>query len=180
MAHPVASAILFLFTLIIVDLILDPFIPSRADSPRVVDTSPFCHITIATSARKVLTISNGLDRRYLPTVRFKPDLYYEKSLRHALRQALRQGKPPVAGCRKLSQRLIAEVEPGSTFATACIATWDATCIATWETQVASWALANHVCFPLVALDLRQNSINRPSLSHVAATCRVSHVAAIFS
>ena len=78
-------------------------------------------------------------------------------------------------CRRLSQRLIAKVEPGSTFATACIATWDAT----WETQVASWALANHVCFPLVALDLRQNSINRPSLSHVAATCRVSHVAAIF-
>ena len=78
-----------------------------------------------------------------------------------------------------SQRLIAKVEPGSTFATACIATWDATCIATWETQVASWALANHVCFPLVALGLRQNSINRPSLSHVAATCRVSHVAAIF-
>ena len=113
----------------------------------------------------------------------KPDLYYEKSLRHALRQALRQpatGETPVAGCRKLSQRLIAKVEPGSTFATACIATWDATCTATWETQVVSWALANHVCFPPVALDLRQNSINRPSPSHVTATCRVSHVAAIFS
>ena len=34
----------------------------------------------------------------------------------------------------------------------------------------------HVCFPLVALDLRQKSINRPSLSHVATTCRVSHIA----
>ena len=33
---------------------------------------------------------------------------------------------PVAGCCKLLQRLIAKVEPGSTFATACIATWDAT------------------------------------------------------
>ena len=32
-AHPVASAILFLFTLIIVDLILDPFIPSRVKFP---------------------------------------------------------------------------------------------------------------------------------------------------
>ena len=73
-------------------------------------------------------------------------------------------------CRTLSQGLIAKVEPGSTFTTACIATW--------ETQVASWALANHVCFPLVALDLRQNSINRPSLSHVATTCRVPRVAAI--
>ena len=60
-------------------------------------------------------------------------------------------------CRTLSQRLIAKVEPGSTFAT-------------WETQVASWALAYHVCFPLVALDLRQNSINRPSLLHVV--CRM--------
>ena len=28
--------------------------------------------------------------------------------------------------------------------------------------------------------LRQNSINRPSLSHVATTCRGSHVAPIFS
>ena len=83
-------------------------------------------------------------------------------------------------CRTLSQRLIAKVEPGSSFVAACIATWDATCIVTWETQVASWALAYHVCFPLVALDLRQNSINRPSLSHVATTCRASHVAAIFS
>ena len=61
---------------------------------------------------------------------------------------------PVACCRKLSQRLIEKVEPGSTSATACIATWDAKCIATWETRDASWALANHVCFPLVALDLR--------------------------
>ena len=67
-------------------------------------------------------------------------------------------------------------EPSSTFATACIATWDVTCIATMETQVASWALAYDVCFPLVSLDLRQNSINRPSLWHVATTCRVSHVA----
>ena len=53
----------------------------------------------------------------------KPDLYYEKSLRHELRQALRQGKPlsqAVASCRKLSQRLIAKVEPGSTFATAIV------------------------------------------------------------
>ena len=76
------------------------------------------------------------------------------------------GETSQASYRKLSQRLIAKVEPGSTFATACIATWDATCIATWETQVASWALAYHVCFPLVlvALDLRQNSINRPSLA----------------
>ena len=36
-----------------------------------------------------------------------------------------------------------EKSPGSTFAT-----WDATCTATWETQVASLALANHVCFRL--------------------------------
>ena len=42
-------------------------------------------------------------------VTLKPDLYYEKSLRHALRQALRQGKPlsqAVASCRSgLSQKL---------------------------------------------------------------------------
>ena len=91
------------------------------------------------------------------------------------------GETPVTRCRKrreLSQWLIAKVEPSSTFATACISTWDAPCIAAWETQVASWALAYHVCFPLVALDSRQNSINWPSLSHVATTC-VSHVAAIF-
>ena len=78
----------------------------------------------------------------------KPDLYYEKSAT-CVATSFATGETPVAGCRKLSQRLMAKVEPGSTFATACIATWGATCIATWETQVASWALANHVCFPLV-------------------------------
>ena len=93
----------------------------------------------------------------------KPDLYYEKSLRHVMQQAFDRGNP----CCTLPQPLIARVEPGSTFAIACIATCDETCIATWETQIASWALAHHSCFPLVALDLRQD---------VTTTCRVSHVA----
>ena len=84
-------------------------------------------------------------------------------------------------CRRLSQRLIAKVEPGSTFATACDMGRDMHCdMGNPGRKLASWELPNHVCFPPVALDLRQNSINRPSLSHVAATCRVSHVAASFS
>ena len=91
-------------------------------------------------------------------VKLKPDLYYEKSLRHALRQALRQGKPlsqAVASCRNGSSQKLSQVQLLRQHALRHGI--DATCIATWETQVASWALANHVCFPLVALDLRQNS-----------------------
>ena len=63
------------------------------------------------------TTSHEVDFR--SSTLLKPDLYYEKSLRHAMRQALRQacrGNP----CRNLSQRLIAKVEPGSTFATAIV------------------------------------------------------------
>ena len=44
---------------------------------------------------------------------FQPDLYYEKSLRHALRQALRQGKPlsqAVASCRNGSSQKLSQVQ----------------------------------------------------------------------
>ena len=44
---------------------------------------------------------------------------------------------------------------------------DSTCIATGETQVARSALAHHACFPLVALDLRHDSMNWRSLSRVS-------------
>ena len=77
--------------------------------------------------------------------------------------------------RTLSQRLITRVEPGSTFATACMRhamqhACDATCIVTMETQVTRWALAHHACFRLVALDSRHDtsSRNQRSLSHVTA------------
>ena len=69
----------------------------------------------------------------------------------------------VASCRNCSSQKLNQAQL-ITFATACIATWDATCIATWETRVASWALAYHVRFPLVAVDLRQNRI-KPDLYH---------------
>ena len=32
-------------------------------------TSPFCHITVAISERKVLTMSIGFDERYTPMVK---------------------------------------------------------------------------------------------------------------
>ena len=47
------------------------------------------------------------------TWKVKPDLYYEKSLRHALRQALRQGKPlsqAVASCRNGSSQKLSQVQ----------------------------------------------------------------------
>ena len=43
----------------------------------------------------------------------KPDLYYEKSLRHAMRQSLRQGKPlsqGVASCRNGSSQKLSQVQ----------------------------------------------------------------------
>ena len=112
--------------------------------------------------------------------KLKPDLYYEKSLRHALRQALRQGKPlsqAVASCRNGSSQKVSLVQLLRQHALRH-GTRHALRHGKPRSQVGRWH--NHVCFPLVALDLRQNSINRPSLLHVAATCRASHVAAIFS
>ena len=102
--------------------------------------------------------ANPIWMRFTLMFRLKPDLYFEKSLQHAIQQALQQGKPrshAVASSRNVSSQELSQLN----FCESLHCDMRHA-LRQGKPRSQDGALAHHARFPLVALDLRHDGINR--------------------